>query len=86
MIALVWTFHSSHEGKQMNMTPILFALLVILQKSNLLISHCRKEWGEVSRLLDNNLDAGVVVHADTSVIMSNIKASELFFKYRTNIR
>jgi hypothetical protein len=46
---------------------------VILQKSNLLISHCRK--GEDRGLLDN-LDAGVVVHAaDTSVIMST--ASEL---------
>jgi hypothetical protein len=49
----------------MNMTPILFAF-VILQKSNLLISQ-----GSEARyrgLLDN-LDAGVVVHAaDTSVL------------------
>jgi hypothetical protein len=60
----------------MNMTPILFAFLVILQKSNLLISHCRKV--RRGRGLLDNLDAGVVVHAaDTSVIMSNIKASEL---------
>jgi hypothetical protein len=49
----------------MNMTPILF--VVILQKSNLLISQQKSE-ARYRGLLDN-LDAGVVVHAaDTSVI------------------
>jgi hypothetical protein len=44
----------------MNMTPILFAFR-ILQKSNLLISHCRKVRRGIEDI--DNLDAGVVVHA-----------------------
>jgi hypothetical protein len=59
----------------MNMTFILFAFSWYY-KGQTYWSVTAEKWGEVSRLLDN-LDAGVVVHAADTVIMSNINTELL---------
>jgi uncharacterized protein YciW len=66
----------------MNMTSILFAFRDIT-KVKLIDQSLQKSEARYRGL--DNLDAGVVVHAADTVIMSNI-IGIIGFKYRTNIR